>query len=287
MNRALIVKSVRDARLLLLALCLLLFAFAGLQIWVSSMISLPAFSDFLLNALPQKWERFSDVPFTQVATPAGRIAVTFVHPLVFLTALAWAISRGSDCVSGEIGRGTMEILLAQPVSRSAIYGTQALTTVIGAALLATSIWCGTALGLAIFPQENQPPATVFLAPAFSNFGLIVCLSGMSALFSSWENQRWRTIGWMGAWYAGSFIVNIIGRLSDRLHWVYYGSFLSAYKPQLLVAHSDEAWSVLPFRDGTFAGLGYGSQPFLLLGMGITCYVTGAIVFNRRELPAPL
>ena len=71
MNRALIVKSVRDARLLLLALCLLLFAFAGLQIWVSSMISLPAFSDFLLNALPQKWERFSDVPFTQVATPAG------------------------------------------------------------------------------------------------------------------------------------------------------------------------------------------------------------------------
>ena len=83
MNRALFVKSIRDARLLLAALCLLLFTFAWLQIWVASMISLPAFSDFLLNALPQKWERMSDVPFTQVATtPAGRIAVTFVHPLV-------------------------------------------------------------------------------------------------------------------------------------------------------------------------------------------------------------
>ncbi|HEY2882122.1 MAG TPA: hypothetical protein VGJ15_06800, partial [Pirellulales bacterium] len=87
-----------DCRLLLVALFVLLFAFAWLQIWVASMISMPAFSEFLLNALPQKWERFSDVPFTQVATPAGRIAVTFVHPLVFLTALAWAISRGSDCV---------------------------------------------------------------------------------------------------------------------------------------------------------------------------------------------
>ena len=86
MNRALFVKSIRDARLLLAALCLLLFAFAWLQIWVASMISLPAFSDFLLNALPQKWERMSDVPFAQVATPAGRIAVTFVHPLVFLSA---------------------------------------------------------------------------------------------------------------------------------------------------------------------------------------------------------
>jgi ABC-2 type transport system permease protein len=287
MKGALFAKSVRESRLLLVALCLLLFAFAWLQTWVSSMISLPDFSDFLLNALPKKWERFSDVPFTQVATPAGRIALTFVHPLVFLTALTWAIARGSDCVSGEIGRGTMELLLAQPVSRTAVYGTQALTTVIGAACLAAAIWCGTALGLALFPQENQPPATLFIAPAFSNFGLTVCLGGMSALFSSWESQRWRTIGWMGAWYAGSFIVNIIGRLSDRWQWLYYGSFLSAYKPQLLVAHSNEAWSIFTFRDGTFSGLGSGSQPYVLLGIGIACYVAGAIVFDRRELPAPL
>jgi len=164
MNRMILVKSIRDARLLLAALCLLLFAFAWLQIWTASMISLPAFSDFLLNALPQKWERMSDVPFAQVATPAGRIAVTFVHPLVFLTMLAWAISRGSDLVSGEIGRGTMEILLAQPISRTSIYLTQVLTIVCGAVLLSLSIWCGTALGLAMFPQENQPPATLFFSP---------------------------------------------------------------------------------------------------------------------------
>jgi hypothetical protein len=82
-------------------------------------------------------------------------------------------------------------------------------------------------------------------------------------------------------------VNIIGRLSDRWHWLYYGSFLSAYKPQVLVAHPPEAWTILRFRDGQFDGFEIGSQPWLLLGIGMACFAAGAIVFNRREIPAPL
>ena len=45
----------------------------------------------------------------------------YVHPLVLFSAVIWAIMRGSDCVSGEIGRGTMEMLLAQPVRRTSLY----------------------------------------------------------------------------------------------------------------------------------------------------------------------
>ena len=90
MSLAILAKSIRDAWLLLAALCLLIFIFAWLQIWLASMISLPDFSHFLLNAIPEKWERLSDVPFRQVATTAGRVALTFVHPVVTFTALAWA-----------------------------------------------------------------------------------------------------------------------------------------------------------------------------------------------------
>src|SRR5262245_60431688 len=118
MNRALLAKSVRDGYLLLAALAIFLFCFAWMQIWVGSMISVPAFTQFLTNALPQRFERLSAVPFSEMATPAGRIAVIYVHPLVLFSALAWSIARGSDCVSGEISRGTMELLLAQPIRRS-------------------------------------------------------------------------------------------------------------------------------------------------------------------------
>ena len=86
MSLAILAKSIRDAWLLLAALCLLIFIFAWLQIWLASMISLPDFSHFLLNAIPEKWERLSEVPFRQVATTAGRVALTFVHPVVTFTA---------------------------------------------------------------------------------------------------------------------------------------------------------------------------------------------------------
>jgi hypothetical protein len=92
---------------------------------------------------------------------------------------------------------------------------------------------------------------------------------------------------MGAWFAGSLIVNLAGRLSDRFHWVYYGSFLSAYKPQVLIAHPEDAWTILRFQLGQFDGFGLGIQPWLLLGIGAICFAAGAIVFNRREIPAPL
>ena len=93
-------------------------------------------------------QRISAVPLSELATPAGHVAVAFAHPIILFGTAIWAIARGSDCVSGEIGRGTMEMLLAQPVSRTKIFATHALATILGALLLAAAAWCGIAMGLA-------------------------------------------------------------------------------------------------------------------------------------------
>ena len=47
----------------------------------------------------------------------------------------FAIARGSDVVSGELGRGTLEMLLAQPVSRLQVLYTQAAVTLVCLLLL--------------------------------------------------------------------------------------------------------------------------------------------------------
>ena len=41
-----------------------------------------------------------------VATSLGRISMAYVDPVVVFAATVWGIGRGSDAVSGEIGRGT-------------------------------------------------------------------------------------------------------------------------------------------------------------------------------------
>jgi ABC-2 type transport system permease protein len=287
MTSALVSKAIRDARLLFGGLLLLAFFFPWIHIWFSGKLRLSAFSEFLSNAVPRDWERFSAVPFSEVATPAGRIALAYGHPMILLATAAWAIARGSDCVSGEIGRGTMEMLLAQPVRRSMIYTTQAIVTVLGGAMLALAVWCGTAVGLSTVELPASISPRLYIPAAVNLFGLVVCLGGMSALASSCDSYRWRTIGLMIAVYVITTVLQVVGRISDDWQWASYLSLLNAYEPQAMVARPEEAWSLLAYENGAVAGLGLGGLQLVLFGLGLVCYAMGAVIFNRREIPAPL
>jgi hypothetical protein len=55
----------------------------------------------------------------------------------------------------------------------------------------------------------------------------------------------------------------------------YASVLNAYEPQRLVSGTADAWRLLLLYDG------------VLLGVGFVCFAVGAIIFSRRDLPAPL
>src|SRR5262245_57955415 len=161
MIRALVAKVIGDAKWLFAALFVLMFFFPWVFLWASGMISLPAFSNFLSSALPREWQQVWGVPFSQVATPAGRAALVFVHPLIVFSGAIWTVARGSDCVSGEIGRGTMEMLLAQPIRRTTVYAIQALVTIFGSAVLAAAVYCGTVLGLSAGQLYDGVPASLY------------------------------------------------------------------------------------------------------------------------------
>jgi ABC-2 type transport system permease protein len=203
------------------------------------------------------------------------VALAFVDPVVVLAATVWGITRGSDAVSGPLERGTMEMLLAAPVRRSAIFLTQALATTAAAALLCgvllASVWTVVALG----PWAGKVAPERFLPAVANVFGLMVCMAGISACVSAADSYRWRTIGIMCGLYVTAILAKLVGRLSGVLGWVGYLSVLNAYEPQRLVGGGPEAWRMLAWYDG------------ILLGIGIVAYLIGAVIFSRRDLPAPL
>jgi ABC-2 type transport system permease protein len=70
------------------------------------------------------------------------------------------------------------------------------------------------------------------------------------------------------------------------------SVLSAYDPQRLVEISDKApestWSVLIFdQSGVLTSLGPLGYDLVLILLGLACYAAAAVIFTRRDLPAPL
>jgi len=103
----------------------------------------------------------------------------------------------------------------------------------------------------------------------------VCVAGIAACVSAADSHRWRTIGILCGFYVFSILAKLVGRLSTPLEWVGYLSILNAYEPQRLVGDPAASWRLLGLYDG------------VLLGLGLLAYVIGAVLFSRRDLPAPL
>ncbi|MDP6676736.1 MAG: ABC transporter permease subunit [Pirellulales bacterium] len=239
------------------------------------MIEMNAFQDVLLRAIPEDWQKMSGVPFSEVATHVGRVALAFVDPVVVLTATVWGVTRGSDAVSGQLERGTLEMILAQPVRRRALYSTQAFATICGGFCLCVVLYASVFTAIQFGPWSGKVNPLHFLPAAFNVFGLMVCMSGLATCVSSWDSYRWRTIGILCAFYVTSLLTKLIGRLSETLNWVGYFSVFNAYEPQRLVGGDVSDWKLLLQYNG------------ILLGIGITGYVIGGYIFSRRDLPAPL
>jgi ABC-2 type transport system permease protein len=274
-NTAIWKKTWGDQRVLMLSLVALWTAFPWLYIWLSAQIPMPAFQDVLLRAIPKDWQRLSGVPFTEVATHAGRVALAFVDPVVVLAATVWGITRGSDAVSGQLERGTMEMVLAAPVRRVAVFVTQALATTAAAALLCAVLFAAVWTAIALGPWAGKVDPLRFLPAAANVFGLMVCMAGISAGVSAADSYRWRTIGILCGFYVFSILAKLVGRLSKPFWWAGYLSILNAYEPQRLVGNPAESWPLLATYDG------------VLIGVGVAAYAIGAVLFARRDLPAPL
>jgi ABC-2 type transport system permease protein len=321
MNRALWKKTIGEAQWLLLGCAAVLFSFCWMFVWLQSLFEMSRFQA-LLEVIRPEFERFSPVPFEHMLTYTGRIAVVYDHPLVFLTVAVWAIARGSDAVSGPLGRGTMEMVLGQPVGRLQVLLTQTMVSLGGVALLALSAWAGTWCGVHTVSIEEKPAswkvpgiqfelrnpfadpkprwvpmsekvaARHFVPPAVNLFSAGVFLAGLATLMSSWDRYRWRTIGVVSGFLIVQMILKVVAVSADELHWLVYTTYLGAYEPlqwvSISVYEPQQLWSfVLAGEEGEFAGVGPVGCNLALLLMGIASYVGAMLVFCRRDLPAPL
>ena len=322
MNWALWHKAIREAVPTWLACAALLFAFGWVQVWITSQVDMTQFRGILDN-VPEAWQRLSPVPIQQLISYPTRIAITYEEPLVYLAIAVWAISRSSDSVSGEIGRGTMEMLLAQPASRLRVILTPTAVTAVGTALLAVAAWGGTRAGIATVTVQTQSdmgwtvpllgidvplggaaaqPKRIsmrelvdphLLWPATLNvFALGFFLTGIGTLLSSWDRYRGRTIGIMVAIYVVQMLMELISLAVPGWQWMKWCTFFSAYEPIAITSRtlmdSAYAWSWVQ-RDAQAHWVAAGplSYDAVLFGLGVISMVLASIVFVRRDIPAPL
>ncbi len=241
--------------------------------------------------------------------------------VMFIT--GWAMIRGSDVVSGELSRGTMEMLLSQPISRRSVFLSHAAWTTGLLVLLVLLAWLGMSLGIfttsveeSTYPEIRIPiidyriplsfltpqretiaMATevnpiLFLPGLVNLFCLAFFFGGFAAFCSACDRYRWRTLGIVIAFYFANAGLKLLGMASEKLHWVINLTVFGFYEPASSIERAQrEAWS--PFwllnydTQGTVTGTGTLLNWLILFGLGIVFYAWGCRVFIRRDLPAPM
>ncbi len=272
MSLALWKKAVSDSWLQLAVCSTLLVLFSWIFVWLMSLLKIGAWSS-LLSLVPKVFQPLIDVPLADLATPTGQLSVLYVHVITMLVCVGWALGRGSDSISGEIDRGTMDLILSLPVRRVSVMAIPAVVATAGAAVLAGSVWVGTWLGVMTVQLHGDVSLRQLLPGAVNLFAMTFCLTGITTLFSSWSRDRWRTIWMTGGLFVVSMIIKMVARLWKAGAWLKYLSFLSAFQPQELILMETSTPSVALRYNGT------------LLGLGLICYLAAAIVFTRRDIPA--
>jgi ABC-2 type transport system permease protein len=226
----------------------------------------------MLKMMPDFAHKMMGTPMAELARPEGQVSVLYIHAITLLTCITWAIGRGSDPISGEISRGTMDLTLSLPVRRWSVVAIPAVVTLIGSVVLAASVLLGNWVGLVLARPDEGMQAMTFLPGAINLAALMFCLSGITTFVSSWNRSRWRTIFIVVGFYVVSLILQMVSRVWTPGRWMSYLSFLACYEPQTLILQNDTTWELSLWYNGT------------LMGLGLASYVAAVVVFSRRDIP---
>ena len=211
------------------------------------------------------------------------MSVSYVHPLVLTILCIWAIGRAANAIAGEIDRGTMELLLAQPIRRTQVILAHLLVDAIVFPSLCAAMWLGTYCGTwwmglqsAAHPMQHVDPWR-FLPALLCVFGLLFAVSGVTIAISALGRSRPRVWGWAVSLLLSMFLINIFAQIwGAPLEWLRPFTIHYHYQPQNLIKAED--WYTLGsvwFHLAVLAGVGLGGYGLAWLG------------FCRRDLPAPL
>lgn len=315
MTLILVRKLLRDVWPALAVVCVLLFAFAGLWVKITQRVTaeITPFFDIVAARAGLQSKAFEEVVFRgpgkvsqavlggadlKFQEPTDFLAVGLLHPVVLILSCVWAVGRAAGAVAGEIDRGTMELLLSQPVPRNRLVLAHLLVDGVVIPALCLSFFAGTQFGLwAVGPfavdytavQKVLPFITVPAAPkvldvsgraefpALANTAaLMFALSGITMAVSSLGRSRWKAIGVGVLAAVVMFIINVLGQLWDDAAFLRPLSVFYYYQPQKIMLYNE--WTV---DRGPVPVLG------VLFGVGAAGYAVALRVFTRRDIPAPL
>ncbi len=209
---------------------------AGLALfeWVMTFVARqPAVSHFISTALaaaPPQFLALLSPDLAATVSAQGIIGIGYTHPFVLLMLAVWAVRVPSAALSGEIGRGTMDLIAARPVARPAQVAAAVLALLGGLTALALAAWLGTLVGLLSVPIEGVS-ALAYFPVAAALWLLFAAWGAVGIAVSALARESGTAIAWTSGLMAGSYVLDYAARVWPAIGSLRPASLFQYYDPQ--------------------------------------------------------
>jgi ABC-2 type transport system permease protein len=250
----------------LIAAAMLLGAFQVVTCAIISSVNVPAMLEqFLAFAPPVVRAVIEQTMFG--GSTAGILAFTWNHPVTHALATSIAIAFGASAVAGEIENGVIELMLAQPISRTQYLMSHLLFAIASMIAVAFAGLGGALIGQHLFGLE--PFAWGRLLRLLANLVLLqMSFYSVTLLFSAFGREAGRVAMLAVMIAIVSFLDNVIATLWNKAAFMKPYSLHTYYDPRAILV------------EGHLAG-----SSVIVLSVFIAIGLSGAFArFLTRDLP---
>ncbi len=224
----------------------------------------PALNDLIQN-YPEALKAFiafgGSVDYVSGAGYLGSELFSFMIPLLFVIA---AVANGAGAIAGEEERGTLELLLSQPVTRRRVAGAKFLATVTEITLLVAVLWLALLIGVTASGMDVS--GWNLLAASLTAGALALAFGAVAFLVGAATGRKGLAIGVSAAAAVAAYLVNALAVLVSALEP------LQKMSPFYHYAVGD------PLRQGVAP-----SHLLFLVAVAAVAAVVGIVAFDRRDL----
>ena len=199
----------------------------------------------------------------------GTITLGLQHPLALAMISIFAVGAGATAVAGERARGTLEVLLARPISRRALYVSILVALLVSVLIVLCAILAGMIAGTAVVGLLDELDLSQLPLVILNGFGLWASFTTFALAMSVTFDRPGPAIGLSLAWLLLHYFLEILGSLWTDAAWTQEYSLLHHFNAgEILTGNLDPLDLVIVFV------------------AAIIPLVYALIVFPRRDLAAP-
>jgi ABC-2 type transport system permease protein len=264
----LMTKTIREILVMTLVLCVCLFAFHLLLAIIAPKIITELADSFLKSAFLKTIIQglFGDNVGQSLGT-AAITALAWIHPVPLIMVWGHAVVFWARIPAGEIERGTIDVLLSQPVSRFHVVISDSMVFLLSGFFLIIAAVLGNQTGGLFIDPVNRLGLIPLIRTASNLYCLYLSVGALSFMISSMCNTRAVSIGITSFIIALTYLIHTLVPFWRAVKQIAFLSIMDYYEPLVIIRGS--TW---PMYDMC-----------VLICLSILLWIVGTVIFTSRNI----